>query len=100
LAIFNVKALVLLHSFDGLALYALEEFFVGRDIVNESNDLTGSPDLWYHQLSNASGPGDNGTYTKIFVTIQEDLATSLAANKLGNLLKLACRAVLLHVHGL
>jgi hypothetical protein len=47
LTVFKVKALILLHRLDGLALYALEEFFVGRDIVNESNDLTSSPDLWY-----------------------------------------------------
>lgn len=45
LSFLNVQALVLLHRFNGLALNTLEQLFVCRDIMDQTDDLTSGPDL-------------------------------------------------------
>jgi hypothetical protein len=45
LTFLDIQALGLFHGFDGFTLDALEELFVGRDVVDETNDLPSGPDL-------------------------------------------------------
>jgi hypothetical protein len=99
LAVFKIQGLVLLHCLYGFTLDALEKLLIRGNVVNESNDLTSSPNLAHCQRSNIDDT-PNPTYTKVRVSVQKDLSASLAAHKLCNLLKFARRAVLLNINGL
>lgn len=45
LAVFNVKALRLLHRLNSLALDSTKQLLVRRNIMNKTDDLSGGPDL-------------------------------------------------------
>jgi hypothetical protein len=98
LPVLNIQSLILLHSGNRFALDAPEELLVSRDIVNESDDLASGPDLLQSACEHVNG--DDGTYTKVWVTVQEHLTTSLSTDVFCNFLELACLALLLDVNGL
>jgi hypothetical protein len=85
----------LLHCFDGLALDAVDQLFVGGNVVDEANDLTSSP---YLSLS-ASHHYERSVsaYTKVLVAIQEHLTSSFSTDIFGNFLELAGCALLLDI---
>jgi hypothetical protein len=89
----------LLHRFDSLALDTLEQLLVRGDIVDESDDLTSSPDL-SQVLASVPDFYHYDTHTKVLVSVQEHLTAPLAAHILGNLLKFARRAGLLDIDSL
>jgi hypothetical protein len=41
----DIQGLRRLHCLDGLALNAFQQLSVGRDVVDQTDDLAGSPDL-------------------------------------------------------
>jgi hypothetical protein len=47
LALLDEQRQVLLHCLDSLALDTDDELFIGRNIVDETNDLTGGPYLMF-----------------------------------------------------
>jgi hypothetical protein len=47
LALLDEQRLILFHGLDSLALDAVDQLFVGRDIVDKANDLTGGPYLMF-----------------------------------------------------
>lgn len=95
----DIQRLGSLHCFDSLALNAAEELRVGGNVMDETNNLAGSPDL---ELSDGGQTCKRAflTYTKVFVAVQEDLSATLATDVLGNLLEFAGWAGLFNVDGL
>src|SRR3954447_21433485 len=84
------------HGLQGLFLDPSEQSIASRDVVNETNDLASSPDLCTKLEKTPSMEYRVGsTYSVIRVTVQEDLATTLAANIGSNLAKVTRLALLL-----
>lgn len=90
--------MVLLHCLDSFSFDTVEELFVGGDVVDKADYLASGP---YLGLSVSRTLEENcSTYTKVLVSVQEYLTSSLSAYKFSDLLELAGCAGLLDVHGL